>query len=356
VPLNIGSRLDPVTEATTSIGQIYLYRWGVSDLNAFKNLSRETPDDRIRTILQHVSSLNSCGLSRKPLKDEEFNLFTDADLENLAKKYVACNPILALKSHQINQNSLKLTQDENESAMAFLNRNIDVVIHLNNQDGLRTMAKLANLSTEIRLESFRTYTEELELKFHQDKEALVAKQYSLLSGRLTTEERERVESDLSDDYYTIDELYIDQYRKSTLVSIYSFLEHSMNNLCNLCQKFYALPLGVKDLNGSGIERARAYLKMVIKINFEVFNAEWSELKDMNKIRNCIVHSDGFSKKLDKNIVNRTQGLSIKNHQLLIDRIYIDSSISTVECFLKKLYSETPLACKTILQEFTTKVK
>jgi hypothetical protein len=170
---------------------------------------------------------------------------------------------LALKAHQINQNSLKLARDENESAMAFLNRNIDLVIHQNNQDGLRTMAKIANLSTEIRLESFRTYTEELELKFHQDKEALVAKQYSLLSGRLTTEERERVESDLSDDYYTIDELYIDQYRKSTLVSIYSFLEHSMNNLCNLCQEFYALTLGVKDLNGSGIERARAYLNLLI---------------------------------------------------------------------------------------------
>jgi len=85
VPHSIGSRLDPVTEVTTSIGLIYLYRWGVSDLNAFKNLSRATPDDRIRTILQHVSSLNSCGLSRKPPKDEEFNLSTDADLENLAK-------------------------------------------------------------------------------------------------------------------------------------------------------------------------------------------------------------------------------------------------------------------------------
>jgi hypothetical protein len=85
----------------------------------------------------------------------------------------------------------------------------------------------------------------------------------LLSGCLTTEERERVESDLSDDYYTIDELCIDQYRKSTLVSIYSFLEHSMNSLCNLCQKFYALMLGVKDLNGSGIERARAYLNLLI---------------------------------------------------------------------------------------------
>ena len=129
--------------------------------------------------------------------------------------------------------------------MAFLNRNIDLAIHQNNQDGLRIMAKLANLSTEIRLESFRTYTEELELKYHQDKEALVTKQYSLLSGCLTTEERERVESDLSDDYYTIDELSIDQYHKSTLVSIYLFLEHSMNNLCNLVRNSTLSRWGLK---------------------------------------------------------------------------------------------------------------
>ena len=102
MPLNIGSRLDPVTEVTTSIGQIYLYRWGISDLNAFKNLSRETPDDRIPTILQHASSLNLCGLSRKPLKDEEFNLFADADLDKLAKNMLPVILFLTLKPHQIN--------------------------------------------------------------------------------------------------------------------------------------------------------------------------------------------------------------------------------------------------------------
>jgi hypothetical protein len=41
---------------------------------------------------------------------------------------------------------------------------------------------------------------------------------------------------------------------------------------------------------------------------------------------------------------------------MIDRIYIGSSISTVESFLNKLYSETPLACKTNLHEFIAKVK
>ncbi|MFN7894561.1 MAG: hypothetical protein ACK5Q6_00130, partial [Cyanobacteriota bacterium] len=63
---------------------------------------------------------------------------------------------MTLKPHQINQNGFKLTRDESESAMAFLNRNVDLAIHQNNQDGLRIMAKLANLSTKIRLESFRT--------------------------------------------------------------------------------------------------------------------------------------------------------------------------------------------------------
>ena len=339
MPLNIGDLLKPFAEATTSIGQIYLYRWNASNLRAFRNLSKEKPDVRIRTFLQHVASFNQCGLKRQPLKDDEVNLLTDADLDNLLYKYVTCNPVLALKSYQINQNSLQLTREENESAIAFLDRNLGLVIHQDNQNSLRMTAKLAKLSTEFRLESFRTYTEELEGKFQQDKESLFTKQNQLLSG-LPNEEREIFESGLSDDYYTIEEVYIGQYRKSTLVSIYSFLEYAMNDLCKLCQKFYAITLNYEHLKGAGITRAKLYLEKVIKVNFETLNPEWDELQNMNKVRNRIVHADGVLDENLKNLVVRTQGLSINNYRdLLVDRTYIDFSITTVERFLEKLYSE-----------------
>jgi len=339
MPFDIGDLLKPVAEVSTSIGQIYLYRWNTADLRTFRNLSKETPDVRIRTFLKHISSLNAYWREQQPLKDQDFNLLTKAEIENLLENYLTHNPILTLKSHQINHNSLRLTREENESAISFLDRNLDLEIHQENQGWIRTRATWLKLSTEIRLEGFRTYTEELENKFQEDKESLLTKQNSSLS-ELTHEERERVKSNLSDDYYTIEERYIGQYRKSTIVSIYSFLEHSMNHLCELCQEFNALSLKHEELSGAGIERARLYLQKVVKINFELLNTEWSELKAMNKVRNRIVHADGALDDGLRRIINRTKGLSIKYHNnLIVDRTYIDCSITTVENFLKKLYSE-----------------
>jgi len=64
------------------------------------------------------------------------------------------------------------------------------------------------------------------------------------------------------------------------------------------------------------------------------------LKAMNKVRNRIVHADGALDDGLRRIINRTKGLSIKYHNnLIVDRTYIDCSITTVENFLKKLYSE-----------------
>jgi len=219
-----------------------------------------------------------------------------------------------------------------------LDRNLDLEIHQENQGWIRTRATWLKLSTEIRLEGFRTYTEELENKFQEDKESLLTKQNSSLS-ELTHEERERVKSNLSDDYYTIEEIYIGQYRKSTIVSIYSFLEHSMNHLCELCQEFNALSLKHEELSGAGIERARLYLQKVVKINFELLNTEWSELKALNKVRNRIVHADGALDDGLLRIIKRTPGLSIKYYNnLIVDRAYVDSSITIVESFLNRLYS------------------
>ena len=115
------------------------------------------------------------------------------------------------------------------------------------------------------------------------------------------------------------------------------------DLCDLVQLFYHSPLGVKDLRGKGIKQARLYLEKVAKINFEELNAEWAELVTLNRIRNYIVHADGVEDVVSNDLTklaNRTQGLSIKQYgRLQVDHTYIDSSITTVENFLDKLYSK-----------------
>ena len=78
------------------------------------------------------------------------------------------------------------------------------------------------------------------------------------------------------------------YRKSTLVSVYSFLESSMNGLCKHLSARHDYPVKLEDLRGKGIVRAKDYLEKLAKVDFDALNGEWSHLMTLNKIRNCIV--------------------------------------------------------------------
>lgn len=194
------------------------------------------------------------------------------------------------------------------------------------------------------LEHFREYTLELESKFSADKNRLTDTFLEATEGFNDDDLRE-MKDYFSDDYYVIEEIHIGLYRKSTLVSVYSFLENSLNILCRHMRKRYGYAVGVADLRGEGIVRARLYLEKMSNINFSLLNGEWSEISSFNKVRNCIVHSEGNIKASKSpaqlaNIVNASPGLSLRNERYIkVERVYIDDIITTIEKFMKKLYDQ-----------------
>jgi hypothetical protein len=194
-----------------------------------------------------------------------------------------------------------------------------------------------------RLEEFRQYTQEIESKFDADK-AELARRYSNSVNALSAEEVNEVNDYFADDYFTIEEIYVGLFRKSTLVSIYSFLENAMNRLCKYLARKNSYSVALNDLKGEGIVRARNYLEKTAGADFNLLNGEWSKLKLLNKVRNCIVHCEGDVSALDSRsiaeMINATPGLSLRSERLItVERIYIDACITTVEEFLEKLYNQ-----------------
>ena len=143
--------------------------------------------------------------------------------------------------------------------------------------------------TNDKLEKFRGYTLEIESKFNADKSYL-EKSYNEAIKDLSDEEIREIEDYFSDDYYLIEEIHVELYRKSTLVSVYSFLENSMNTLCRHLHKRHAYSIGLSDLRGEGIVRAKNYLEKLAGIDFSAVNGEWSHLMSFNKIRNCTTNT------------------------------------------------------------------
>jgi hypothetical protein len=79
-------------------------------------------------------------------------------------------------------------------------------------------------------------------------------------------------------------------RRSAFISLWSFFENSLNKLCEVYE--YRLNLGInfKDMNENGIDRAKLYLKKVVKLDFPSSpKSNWVEIKKLRDIRNCIVH-------------------------------------------------------------------
>ena len=211
-------------------------------------------------------------------------------------------------------------------------------------DKKRIIAGILGRLSQRRLEEFRQYTQELEAKFNTDKNKLSAAYDETIKG-LNEDEITEITEYFAEDFHFIEEIYIGMYRKSTLVSLYSFLENALNTLCRKLYSINNYPVELEVIRGEGIVRAREYLEKLSKIDFSQLNNEWCNLLSLNKLRNCIVHCEGNIKlsnslKKLKNIINNRHDLSLRNEKYIkIDRDYIDFSITQISNFLEKLYQQ-----------------
>lgn len=185
------------------------------------------------------------------------------------------------------------------------------------------------------LSNFRQYYKEVETKFHDDKNVIKGKQDSTLS--IDWDEF----NNLYNDYYTIELHHVDIHRRSCLVTLYSYLESFLNYLCECLYKLNDYSVKHTDLKGSGVFRARLYLNKIVGVNFNEINSEWVNIKNLNLIRNHIVHNAGKSDKEKTNrIINEEPNLSLNMfNEIRIKDNYIDEAINQIEVFLTLIHEQ-----------------
>ena len=165
-----------------------------------------------------------------------------------------------------------------------------------------------------------------------------------------------------DDYINyLEDYYSEQYdflvniqpnifNKSALVSLYSCLEHNLNDYCNICQRIVNTNISVTDFNGDGIHKAKRYLTKLMDINFGL-SQEWQFMTEFNKVRNCIVHANGDIKKMStavalKNIIDKTPTLSLNNeNNIIISLNYLKDNITKIRKLFQWLYTHLDQSSK-----------
>ncbi|MGO1297769.1 MAG: hypothetical protein ACTMIA_10725 [Vibrio sp.] len=140
----------------------------------------------------------------------------------------------------------------------------------------------------------------------------------------------------------LDHFFYRVNRVSMVLSLYSFLESSLMEICNQKKDECQIKISVTQLAGNGVNRCKNYLEIFNIINFNEHNIKkyWDKIPTFNLVRNALAHAEGDIEtfnKLKESTVEGTPGLSIEDGSILmISRQYVIEHIEIVRGFLLEL--------------------
>jgi hypothetical protein len=150
------------------------------------------------------------------------------------------------------------------------------------------------------------------------------------------------------DYRTDLSVYLEsafpQYqRKSYLVILLSMFEDFLNQLCMSVKSECHLNISYVDFAGSGVDRAKDYLRKTSPLGFPAYSSEWEKIKKAYAIRNVVVHAAGYiDPEKHKNqmvIVSADDYLDSESYariHLVLSEEYIYELVSTLQSLCTQL--------------------
>lgn len=98
------------------------------------------------------------------------------------------------------------------------------------------------------------------------------------------------------DSWDLDDIFGEYFpslqRRSAFLTVWTFLEHQLDQLCLFFQSEKSFGLSFMDLSGKGIDRSTSYLEKVAGLKNLKASQEWDALKTLQRIRNVVAHDDG----------------------------------------------------------------
>ena len=81
-------------------------------------------------------------------------------------------------------------------------------------------------------------------------------------------------------------------RKSALITLTNMFEYELDQLCARYIKEYKYNTELSKIKGKGLDRSTKYLKDVCGIEIHKADHRWEKIKQIQNLRNIIVHQDG----------------------------------------------------------------
>ncbi len=128
---------------------------------------------------------------------------------------------------------------------------------------------------------------------------------------------------------------------SLLLTMVSLLEEAVNTLCRIYHQMNHIEKELKDIRGSGLERAAKYLKTEVGIQGFTADEQWEYITTIRDARNMVVHNGGrlvrdFDKFDKFNI-----GYREEDHQLYIEYNDIVNMYNAILDFMDRSFRIIP---------------
>jgi len=147
-----------------------------------------------------------------------------------------------------------------------------------------------------------------------------------------------------------DEVVRTLFRESTLMTMTSFLETTLNQICRDVRLVTEEALRQSELQGNAIERSKRYLIRFGRFS-ESENELWRQVSDIAEIRNAFVHANGKinacrNPKKTRAAMIRSSGLREEEElaSIIIKKDYLCNALESIEKFLTYLSSEMRHLC------------
>lgn len=198
--------------------------------------------------------------------------------------------------------------------------------------------------TDFAFSSLKDYLEMVEKQFETVREIERARTNLTPPPGLTEEEYQEWCSEYQAEVLSFEERYERDFpskiRYSFIVILHIVLEDRLRATCNEIHNRRDLPIKEKDLKGAPLERVSTFLKKIAAIDYNN-QSVWQKLKDLQMIRDCIVHTNGkIEESRDKNrlydLCKKEIGISSEDGSLVVDNSYCTRTLEAIAAYFSGL--------------------
>lgn len=162
--------------------------------------------------------------------------------------------------------------------------------------------------------------------------------------RENPEMKSELEFIFEDQFYYVEDVSLQGYRKYTVTSVVTSVEVLMKRICNSMRQLNKIENPVENASGKGIDKFKHYLVNQVGLDLSSLSPKFEGFKKFSEIRNLIAHADGNVALLQRNkqksvyeLIECEPHLRLVNNEVVIESEFTDEAIKKAEELLKEIH-------------------